>query len=69
MQINYAIRWIAIYPVDSAIQRLNNPGLVNINIEKEGGPKSASVLTRFTCFKGLVQTPYFKWAASNSNLG
>ena len=25
-QINYAIRWIVIYPVDSAIQRLNNPG-------------------------------------------
>ena len=23
----YAIRWIAIYPVDSAIQRLNNAGL------------------------------------------
>ena len=28
MQINYAIRWMVIYPVDSAIQRLNNPGLV-----------------------------------------
>ena len=25
-QINYAICWIVIYPVDSAIQRLNNPG-------------------------------------------
>ena len=25
-QINYAIRWIVIYLVDSAIQRLNNPG-------------------------------------------
>ena len=26
MEINYAIRWIAIYPVDSAIRRLNNRG-------------------------------------------
>ena len=25
-QINYAICWIVIYPVDSAIQHLNNPG-------------------------------------------
>ena len=24
------IRWIVIYPVDSAIQRLNNPGLVDM---------------------------------------
>ena len=24
----YAIRWIVIYPVDSAIRRLNNRGLV-----------------------------------------
>ena len=27
MEINYAIHWIVIYPVDSAIQRLNNLGL------------------------------------------
>ena len=27
MEINYAIRWIVIYPVDSAIRRLNNRGL------------------------------------------
>ena len=27
MEINYAIRWIVIYPVDSAIQLLNNLGL------------------------------------------
>ena len=27
MEINYAIRWIVIYPVESAIQRLNNRGL------------------------------------------
>ena len=26
MEINYAIRWIEIYPMDSAIQRLNNQG-------------------------------------------
>ena len=26
-EINYAIRWIVIYPVDSAIRRLNNRGL------------------------------------------
>ena len=26
MEINYAIRWIEIYPVDSANQRLNNWG-------------------------------------------
>ena len=26
MEINYAIRWIEIYPLDSAIQRLNNRG-------------------------------------------
>ena len=26
MEINYAIRWIVIYPVDSANQRLNNRG-------------------------------------------
>ena len=26
-EINYAIHWIVIYPVDSAIQRLNNRGL------------------------------------------
>ena len=25
-EINYAIPWIVIYPVDSAIQRLNNQG-------------------------------------------
>ena len=25
-EINYAILWIVIYPVDSAIQRLNNQG-------------------------------------------
>ena len=29
-EINYAIRWIVIYPVDSAIQRLNNRGLVSV---------------------------------------
>ena len=28
-EINYAIRWIVIYPVDSAIQRLNNRGLAS----------------------------------------
>ena len=28
MEINYAIRWIVIYPVDSAIQLLNNLGLI-----------------------------------------
>ena len=28
MEINYAIRWIVIYPVDSTIQRLNNQYLV-----------------------------------------
>ena len=28
-EINYAIRWLVIYLVDSAIQRLNNRGLVN----------------------------------------
>ena len=27
-EINYAIRWIVIYPVDSAIRRLNNRGQV-----------------------------------------
>ena len=27
MEINYAIRWIVIYPVDSAIRHLNNWGL------------------------------------------
>ena len=27
-ETNYAIRWIVIYPVDSAIQRLNNWGLI-----------------------------------------
>ena len=27
-EINHAIRWIVIYPVDSAIRRLNNRGLV-----------------------------------------
>ena len=27
MEINYAIHWIEIYPMDSAIQRLNNQGL------------------------------------------
>ena len=26
-EINYAIRWIVIYPVDSAIRHLNNWGL------------------------------------------
>ena len=26
-EINYAIHWIVIYPVDSAIQRLNKRGL------------------------------------------
>ena len=26
MEISYAIRWIEIYPMDSAIQRLNNQG-------------------------------------------
>ena len=25
-EINYAIRWMEIYPVDNAIQRLNNRG-------------------------------------------
>ena len=29
MEINYAIQWIEIYPVDSAIQRLNNRGQIN----------------------------------------
>ena len=28
------IRWIVIYPVDSAIQRLNNRGLVNNESEE-----------------------------------
>ena len=27
-EINYSIRWIVIYPVDSAIRRLNNRGQV-----------------------------------------
>ena len=31
-EINYAIRWIEIYPVDSAIRRLNNRGLYAIVI-------------------------------------
>ena len=31
MEINYAIRWIVIYPVDSAIQRLNNQGLIELH--------------------------------------
>ena len=26
-EINYAIRWIVIYPVDNAIRRLNNWGM------------------------------------------
>ena len=26
-EINYAIRWVVIYPLDSAIRRLNNRGL------------------------------------------
>ena len=28
MEINYAIRWIEIYPMHSAIQRLNNQGQI-----------------------------------------
>ena len=32
METNYAIRWIVIYPVDSAIQRLNNWGLIGFAI-------------------------------------
>ena len=35
-EINYAIRWIVIYPVDSAIQRLNNWGQVSIFISDHG---------------------------------
>ena len=31
-EINYAIHWIVIYPVDSAIQRLNNRGQVTVKI-------------------------------------
>ena len=29
MEINYTIRWIEIYPMDSVIQHLNNQGLVS----------------------------------------
>ena len=29
-EINYDIRWIVIYPVESAIRRLNNRGLDSI---------------------------------------
>ena len=39
-QVNYAIRWIAIYPVDSAIQRLNNPG-------QKWGQSRSSLFARF----------------------
>ena len=28
MEANYSIRWIVIYPVDSAIQHLNKRGLM-----------------------------------------
>ena len=31
-EINYSIRWIVIYPVDSAIQRLNNRGQTETRI-------------------------------------
>ena len=30
MEINEAIRWIVIYPVDSAIQGLNNRDQINL---------------------------------------
>ena len=30
-EINYVIRWIVIYPVDSAIQLLNNQGLMGLS--------------------------------------
>ena len=32
MEINYAIHWIVIYPVDSAIQLLNNLGQMLIKL-------------------------------------
>ena len=32
MEINYAIRWIEIYPMDSAIQRLNQGQIYNHSI-------------------------------------
>ena len=31
-ETNYAIQWIDFYPVDSAIQRLNNRGLIGLAI-------------------------------------
>ena len=33
-EINYAIGWIVIYPVDSTIQRLNNRGQKVISLEE-----------------------------------
>ena len=37
-EINYAIRWIVIYPVDSAIQRLNNRGQNYTRLFLKGRP-------------------------------
>ena len=37
-EIDYAIRWIVIYPVDSAIQRLNNRGQNYTRLFLKGRP-------------------------------
>ena len=59
-QVNYAIRWIAIYPVDSAIQRLNNPG-------QKWGQSRSSLFARFRvlswrCVAFATSAYYFLWA-------
>jgi len=46
---NHAIRWIAIYPVDSVIQLLNNSGLVGKRPGLENGtlnPETSSLTIR-----------------------
>ena len=58
-EINYAIRWIVIYPVESAIRRLNNRGLIvnqhNINIRPRG-MRSFSLSFSHSTFRRLYRS-------------
>ena len=55
-ETNYAIRWIEIYPVDNAIQRLNNQAQTFLIHERHGWPRGTGSGTRFACQMQIIKS-------------